>query len=145
MLAKHCLPKLTNTLRHSHKRKDSQQPQKSARFPASISKHPMFTPVPGDGGNTEPVQVQQCREQQGQLRAGLAELDLAEASMAGTEVGHGAQSRGEEWILLLRATFSWPKLSSATVCAPHWPTGSTRRELSKTARMAALTLHTAHE
>lgn len=141
MLAKHCLPKLTNTLRHSQKRKDSQQPQKTARLPPSISKHSMFTPVLWDGGNTEPGQVQQCREQQGQLRAGLAELDLAagtaapQASMAGTEVGHGAQSRGEKWILLhsaappvLRATFSWPKLSSPTVCAPHWPTGSTRRQ-----------------
>lgn len=78
---------------------------------------------------------------QGAAGAGLAELDLAagtaapQASMAGTEVGHGAQSRGEKWILLhpaappvLRATSSWPKLSSPTVCAPHWPTGSTRRQ-----------------
>lgn len=132
MLAKHCLPKLTNTLRHSQKRKLQD-------FPPSISKHPLFTPVLWDGGNTEPVQVQQCREQQGQLRAGLAELDLAagaaapQASRAGTEVGHGAQSRGEKWILLhsaappvLRATFSWPKLSSPTVWAPHWAPGSTR-------------------
>lgn len=140
MLAKHCLPKLTNTLRHSQKRKDSQQLRKTPRFPPSISKHLVFTPVPWEAGNTKPVQVQQCREQQGHHRAGLAELDLAagaaapQAGMAGTEVGHGAQSRGEKWILLhsaapptLRATFSWPKLSSPTVCAPHWPTDSTRR------------------
>lgn len=139
MLAKHCLPKLTNTFRHSQKRKDSQQPQKTARLSPRISKQPKFTPVLWDGGNTEPVQVQQCRI--AVHRAGLAEPDLAagaaapQASMAGTEVGHGAQSRGGKWILLhsaapsvLRATFSWPKLPSPAVCAAHWPTGSTRRQ-----------------
>lgn len=43
MLAKHCLPKLTNTFRHSQKRKDSQQPQKTARLSQHFQTAQVYT------------------------------------------------------------------------------------------------------
>lgn len=139
MLAQHCLPKLTNTLRHSQKRKNSQQSPENCRTPSQHFQTPHACTCALGGWEHRAWASAAMQGAAGPARSWISRVRLGtgtaapQASMAGTEVGHGAQSRGEKWILLhsaappaLRATFSWPKLSSPTVCAPHWPTGSTR-------------------